>query len=347
MGKKGKDKKVVCEFRQDLVSGEWILISSLRAKRPHIYNHIKRGGLVSIKSKKDCPFENPQKSGNEEPLLWMPFPGSKSKDLKDWFVQVIPNKYPAVLDGDGCPEVERHGPYSRAEGIGYHEVIITRDHSRSFGEMSEDEIFLVFKAFLKRYKEIEKDKCIKYILIFHNHGPLAGASLSHPHSQLVALPIEPPDVGRSISGGLRFYKKNRQCAHCVMLKWERQEKKRIVYENKDFIALCPYASRVPYETRIFPKVHSSDFEETDERRLLSLSSVFKNTLVRLNKVLRKPDYNFFIHTSPAGIKKAPYYHWHIEILPRTYRWAGLELGTGVEVVSVPPEEAALSLRKSR
>lgn len=331
-------KNQVIEFRKDMVSGEWILVSTLRQMRPDFFKKRKSSKPVS---KKNCPFENPQKSINAKPVL------EYFKKNGDWFIQIIPNKYPALLKRETCPTFSKYGHYDKIDGIGFHEVIITRDHNRDFKKMSLEEINLVFKAYKERYKTLEKNKCIEYILVFHNHGNLAGASVEHPHSQLVALPIIPPDVSRSINGGLAFFKKNKKCVHCVMLDWELKERKRIIYKNKYFVAFAPYASRVPYEIRIFPLKHSSDFEEIsyDERNFLA--DVFKSSLLRLSKVLHNPDYNFFIHTVSTKIKNVPYYHWHIEILPRTYEWAGLELGTGIEVVSIPPEIAAENLRKAR
>jgi UDPglucose--hexose-1-phosphate uridylyltransferase len=213
--------------------------------------------------------------------------------------------------------------------------------------MTLKEIALVIKAYQQRYKMLEKNKYIEYILIFHNHGELAGASLSHPHSQLVALPIIPPDVSNSINGGINFYKKHKKCVHCVMLDYEKKEKKRIIYQNKHFITLAPYASRVSYEIRIFPIKHSSDFEEMPRNQRLFFAESLKDALLRLKKALKNPDYNFFIHTASAKVKNVPYYHWHIEILPRTYKWAGLELGTGIEVVEVSPEQAVADLKKAK
>lgn len=319
------------EFRRDMVSGEWILISSLRKTKPSSF--------------KGCPFEDPQKSGNPKPILWYPKPGANK--FKDWFVQIIPNKYPFLLSKKFCAKFDLEGIHQRIEAFGFHEVVITRDHNKPLSKMSLDEISLVLKAYRERYKMLEKNKCVEYILIFHNHGKMAGASLEHPHSQIAALPIIPPDVSRSIDGGVNFFKKYKKCVHCATLERETKERKRIVYKNKHFITINPYASNVAFETRIFPLKHNSDFEAISDQEISSLASSLKDALARLSKILKNPDYNFFIHTSSARMNNVPYYHWHIEILPRTYKWAGMELGTGIEVVSVAPEEAAELLRKAK
>lgn len=333
-----QDKKHTSEFRKDIVSGEWILVAPSRGKRP-----------ILQKTSKECPFEDPQKSGNAAPILWRPKLGHASVDMKDWFVQVVPNKYP-VLSLDlhkVCPVVEKNGIYRRMDGVGSHEIIITRDHDLPIDKMSVKEIELVVEVFQERYKMIEKDECVEYIFIFHNQGPLAGASVPHPHSQLVALPIIPPDVSDSIKGALRSFGEHNKCVYCVMLETELSDKTRIIYQNEHFVAVTPYASRVPYEIRIYPIKHSSDFEEmTDEQRPF-FALALKETLSRMNKVLKNPDYNFFIHTITARIKNAPYYHWHVEILPHLYKWAGIELGTGVEIITDAPEDVADKLRSAK
>jgi UDPglucose--hexose-1-phosphate uridylyltransferase len=349
--KKMKKEKMITEFRRDIVSSDWILVSSMRQFKPHLIPQKLKSKTLDIPIK-DCPFEDPQKHGSPAPLSWLP-KNSHGKaphstfDPENWFVQVVPNKYPVLSSKNICPKSVKRGPHEQIEGTGFHEVIITRDHKRDLSQMTIEEISLVFKIYQTRYKELEKEDCIEYVLIFHNHGELAGASIAHPHSQLVALPIIPPDVSRSINGGIDFFEKNKKCIHCAIIEEEKKEKKRIIFENESFIAFVPFAARVPYEVRIFPKKHSSDFEEIEDKDIEKLSEIMKVVLGKISKTLGHPDYNFFIHTASAKIKDVPYYHWHIEILPRTYKWAGMELGTGIEVVPIPPEEAAEQLRKAK
>ncbi|GAJ14508.1 unnamed protein product, partial [marine sediment metagenome] len=184
------------EFRRDLVSGDWILIAPSRSERSKPKDGIKK-----------CPFEDPQKSGNPFPLLWYPHPKtapSKIEDLNSWFVQVIPNKYPLLFHQDKCPSVVKNGLEESLDAVGYHEVIITRDHLKTIDKMTLEEIQLVLKAYKERYRTLSKDLCVKYILVFHNQGETAGASLPHPHSQLVALPVIDPDVSGSLNGSADF-----------------------------------------------------------------------------------------------------------------------------------------------
>ncbi|MCF7835659.1 MAG: DUF4921 family protein [Candidatus Marinimicrobia bacterium] len=326
------------EFRKDLVSGDWVLMaSSGRKTRP------RRTGK---EYNKKCPFEDPQKSGNPFPLLWYPdpeTPPSKREDFSSWFVQVIPNKYPLLFQKDNCPSIKKSGNKNTLEGVGYHEVIITRDHKKTLAEMSLDKVMLVFKAYKERYRVLAKDPCVEYILIFHNHGESAGASLDHPHSQLIAVPVVDPDVARSIRGSARYFKENKKCVHCAMIEQEIKDKKRIVNKNKHFVSVVPFASHVSYETRIYPINHESRFEDLDKEMFPYLAEVFRDALFRIGKATGNPDYNFFIHTAPVK-EKTEHYHWHIEIMPRGFRWAGLELGGGIEAVSLSPEECAENLR---
>ena len=337
------------EFRKDLVSGDWVLIAPNRRGKDYEKKIKQRQKEEKLDSDiKNCPFEDPQKSGNPVPLLWYPRPDappSKVEDFKEWFVQVIPNKYPLLIKQDSCPDFNEAFSGVKLPAAGYHEVVITRDHDKPLDRMTIDEIKLVLKTYKERYRALCKDPCVKYILIFHNQGGQAGASLFHPHSQIAALPVIDPDVSRSLKGSDEFHERNKKCVHCVMLERELEVAERVVDKNEHFVTLVPFAPRVSYETRIYPLQHASRFEDLDKDLFTALAESLKNALSRLNKVFKGLDYNFFIHTAPVE-EGYDHYHWHLEILPRGFDWAGLELGGGIEVVLVPPEEAADNLRKA-
>lgn len=336
------------EFRKDLVSSEWILVAGGRVQRPNLFIHPKTD--VKEDAQKICPFDNPQKSGGTLPLAWYPKSlnaSQKNGKISSWFVQVLPNKYPIVLPHKemSCPTIQKDGPYEHITGVGAHEIIITRPHRRSLGQMTATEAAVVLQAYQDRYRALRAEPCIKYILVFHNHGEMAGASIPHPHSQLIALPIVPPDVARSFEGSRTFFQRYRKCVHCVLLGWEREQKQRILFENAAFTVVLPYASRVSFEMRIFPKRHEAHFEQTSAKDRALLGGALVHSLATLRRALGNPDYNFFIHTGSPREANANHYHWHIEVLPRTSKWAGLELGTGIVVVAVSPEDAAAQLRK--
>ncbi|TSC71721.1 MAG: hypothetical protein G01um101470_517 [Parcubacteria group bacterium Gr01-1014_70] len=333
-------QEIISELRQDFVSGEWVLLATGRAKRPQDF--IKHDGkeIITTQLLNDCPFEHAH-INNKDPLLWYATPGTAEKDtIENWFLQVVPNKYPALVphpEGT-CPSRIQKGPLTFMPGIGYHEVIITRPHERGLGEMTSEEAGVVIQAYRERYVSIKSDPCVSYILIFHNHGKDAGASISHPHSQLIAFPIIPPDVKRSFWGSQRFYNEHKKCVHCQVLAWELEVRERIVYENDRFVAVAPYASHVSFEVRIFPKEHNPYFELITEKDILHLSDALVSVLGKFHKALEDPAYNFFIHTAPVNRAGVEHYHWHLEILPKTSVIAGLELGTGVDVVVVAPED---------
>ncbi len=328
--------KSTSELRQDLVSGAWVVIATGRAKRPHDF--LKRKHKSFKQPKKTCPFEKL----HEDALLSHSLDG---KGISNWWVQVIPNKYPAFGKGV-CALTHRAGPYQWTDGVGFHEVVISQDHTRSLGEMSDEEAELVMRAYQERYLVLKNDGCVEYISIFHNHGRESGATISHPHSQIIAIPVIPPDFARSLKGAASYYHGNEECVHCLELRYARRTGERVVYENSHFLTLAPYASKTAFELRLFPKKHSPHFEEMEPRERRALGNAMRVSLGKLCKGLRNPDYNFFLHTAPTGDSKDfRYYHWHFEILPKTAIWAGFEIGTGIEISAIRPEDAAKFLRK--
>src|SRR3989344_3918468 len=183
------------EFRKDIVSGDWVLIAGGLKKKPNFFASRKPKA-----SKKECPFENLE---------------GKKKIISSGFAEVIVNKFPILSPHKVCPKPIPEGPYHKMGGVGFQEIVVTRDHSRAFGSMRLEEISAVINAYLARYRALEREKCIKYILVFHNHGPSAGATVAHPHSQISALPIIPPDVSRSLKGSEDYFRRHRACVHCA------------------------------------------------------------------------------------------------------------------------------------
>jgi UDPglucose--hexose-1-phosphate uridylyltransferase len=323
------------ELRQDLVSGDWIVIAPRRAKKPEQFIKKEKRMRAPIKG---CPFENPRKSGHANPIWIYP-------QGENWRVQIVPNKYPAFIHKPICPGAEKHGPYSVISGVGHHELVITRDHHRNFSHLNKKDANLVFKALQERYRLLIKDACSIYVSIFHNWGPKAGASIYHPHYQIISIPVIPPDIGHSLSGSRNYFGKFKKCVHCVMIDWERKNKRQIVYENKEAVAFTPFVSREPFELRIFPKKHLPYFEDTPPAVREAVVEALQKALSKIEKRLHDPDYNFFIHTSPILNKnRYRHYHWHIEIQPKISISAGFELGTGIEITVVDPDEAAKILK---
>lgn len=324
------------ELRQDPVTGAWVVIATGRGKRPEQFKNSQAPKTPD--NQKDCPFCNPAKE--HIPVL-------EYKDKKgDWTVMAVPNKYPA-FDFSRELNHREEGPFSVVNGVGFHEVIITRDHNLNIAQMEVGKVAELINAYQERYLKLMNRRFVDYISIFHNHGREAGASMKHPHSQLIAMPVIDPDVWRSIKGSADYWHKNKECVHCIMLAWEREDGKRIIFENDDFIALCPFVSRAAFEVRIYPKKHSPYFERIGATSKAQLAEILKVSLAKIYKGLDNPPYNFFLHTAPCDGKDYPHYHWHFEIMPKTSIWAGFELGTGIEISTIEPEKAAEFLREQK
>jgi len=328
------NKKPISELRFDLVSKDWVVIATGRAKKPEEF--AKQERLKITVETKDCPFCNLATQGT--PLL-------EYKDERGKVeVAVIPNKYPAFLSSDSLRE-RAEGPYSLMDGVGYHEVVVTRDHKKSLAELPLAQVRLVIDAYQERYLELANEKFVNYVSVFHNHGQEAGASIAHPHSQIIAIPIIDPDLQDSLNGSRLFFETQGECVHCKMMEWDKEDKRRVIYENKEFVVLCPFASRAAFEARIYPKEHHPYFERIKETEKDQLADALQVALIKIFKGLNDPAYNFFLHTAPADGKDYGHYHWHFEILPKTSTWAGFELGVGIEISTVEPEAAAKYLRE--
>jgi UDPglucose--hexose-1-phosphate uridylyltransferase len=334
---KKNTKEKLTELRQDLVTGDWVVIATGRAKRPEEFAMQKRA-IVEEDPNKPCLFCDPTASGQEKDVLIY-----NTKD-GDWSLRVFPNKFPA-FSRSRVPKHFEEGPYFGMDGTGYHEVIVTRDHQKQIALLNKIEVAEIVDAYQDRYIDLMNKKSINYIEIFHNHGREAGASIAHPHSQLMAIPVVSPYVKSELDGAEIYWKANKDCAYCAMIEWEAENEKRVIFENNDFIAFCPYSSRAAFEVWVLPKKHKPYFERILDKEKIELAEALQFSVNKIYKALGDPAYNFYIHTSPCDGKDYPHFHWHIEIIPRTSVWAGFELSTGIEISTIQPEVAAEYLRK--
>ena len=346
MAKKSKKIKFPSELRFDLASKDWVVIATGRARRPEAFKKERR--KIEKISKKDCPFCNI--STQEKPTLVF----NKGKEIKlirdngapqEWTIIVVPNKYPAFIPSSKIDKHIEGGLYEKLSAVGFHEVVITRDHKKQMAQFSKEQIKEVIDVYQERYLRLMKKKFVNYISIFHNHGIEAGASIAHPHSQIITTPLVDTDLKKAIHNSKKYFRAHKKCVYCLMAEWEKKNRKRIVFENKDFLVICPFASKMAFEVIISPKKHLSYFERITEREKQLLAEAFKAALSKLYKGLNDPAYNFYLHTAPCDGKKYPYYHWHWTILPKTSTWAGFEIGTRMEISTIEPEKAAEYLRK--
>lgn len=324
------------ELRQDIITGDWVVIATGRAKRPDDFaKHNRAHEEVNAFD----PFIDPAASGQKEPVLLYRKPDG------DWSLQVIPNLYPAFVSGR-MPKDLSEGPYFAMNGVGYHEVVITRDPKKSIAGLELWQVAEVIDAYQERYLALMTKKTVKYIQIFHNHGKEAGASIAHPHSQLMAIPVISPYIDLQLRGAELYFRNHRANVFQTILDHEHETGKRFVYENEHFLVFCPFASRVAFETWVMPKRSENPYFEriTDEEKI-ALADALQKALLAIRDGLGDPPFNFFLNTAPCDGREYPHYRWHLEILPKTSVWAGFELSTGIEVSTIEPEKAAEYLRE--
>jgi len=302
------------ELRLDLVSGDWVVIAEGRGKRPEIFGRTK------------CPF-----CGHDK-------------------IVSVPNDFPAFSYADNLNE-RFEGPNGIMDGVGIHEIVIYPDHNKDLHQFSAEELKEMVDIFQARYLDLINKKFIKYVSIFHNHGKEAGASVEHPHSQIIAIPVIDPQLRDSVEGAEDFYVRNEKCVYCVMIEQDIKDGRRIFYENEKFVVLCPFAPQSNYEVRIYPKEHNPNFEKVTEEEKTLFADALKIALHKIYSGLDNPAYNFYIHTAPAGQSplggaRHEHYHWHLVILPKLQTPpAGFEFSAGMEINTISPEKAAELLRK--
>jgi UDPglucose--hexose-1-phosphate uridylyltransferase len=326
------------ELRKDPVVGRWVIIATERARRPSDF-----ATAAALPRSGPCPFCPGNEEDTPREILAGRAPGHAA-DGPGWTYRVVPNKFPALrIEGELDPEGE--GLFDRMNGVGAHEVIIeTPDHHASLARMSEDEVTDVLWAYRERLADLKKDPRFEYALIFKNHGEAAGASLEHPHSQLIATPIIPIMVREELVGAADYYRRKERCVWCDIVRQERRAQRRVIAERDGFVALAPFAPRFPCETWIVPTRHAAAYEESGLDELRGLAGSLGDFLRRMNRVLGDPAYNFMLHTAPLDEPDLAHFHWHLEIIPKLTRVAGFEWGSGFFINPVAPEAAAAALR---
>jgi UDPglucose--hexose-1-phosphate uridylyltransferase len=321
------------EIRRDEVTGEWSILAVGRSRRP---------GAIPGQSSAEplCPFC----PGNESltpPETWAAGREGGEPDSPGWKVRAVPNLYPALMPEAG-KRGWRRGGRSGLPAYGDHEVIINSpDHDRSLGDMGEEEAEGLVRAYLERYRHFASLPGVKQVQIIINHKKEAGASLDHPHTQVFVLPVVTRTVADELSASRRSGK---GCPLCREVE-EAREDGRVVLENESWTALAPYASRSPFEIRFVPHRHNPDFGSIQASEITGMADILTRVLKALSTLLGNPPYNLWLHSVPCDGKQRPYYHWHVEMVPRIIVSAGFELATGMYISILAPEEAARQLRE--
>jgi len=315
------------EIRKDYLLDRWVIISPKRFKRPHVASQpspIKDEACIF------CP-------GNESNTP----PSIIEKPLNNWKIRVFENKFPAVVKSKQDKRVERF--FYSLKAYGKHYILVdTPLHNLHPGDYSLEQWQLWFETIADIIYMEMADEDIKYVSVFKNHGAEAGASQPHPHTQIISLPIVPSIIQQELMKAKEYYQFTGKCVFCEILKEESRMKKRIVFENSKVAVLCPFAPLQPYEAWIFPKHHTASIQMTNKTRdevLLALKRVLK-----AYSNLSLP-FNFMFHMLYPRMDDGDKYHFHIEILPRVERDAGFELGTGMNITTISPEDSAKFLRK--
>jgi UDPglucose--hexose-1-phosphate uridylyltransferase len=330
----------VPELRKDPVTGRWVIIATERSKRPSDYTTLRVDPRPGV-----CPFCAGNESLTPEQVLVYSRDDNNPKTA-DWWVRVVPNKYPA-LSHEGEATRRGDGLYDLINGVGAHEVIIeTPDHATPMAALPVEHIREVLWAYRERLIAHSKDPRIGYVLIFKNHGPAAGASLDHPHTQLIATPIVPVRVKSELEGADKYYKYKERNVFLDMITQEERKPRRIVEETEHFIAFEPFASRFPFETWILPRRHQPLFQMATEDEVMDLAGILKWTLGRIYNALEDPPFNFMLHVAPPGWGESPSYQWHLEIIPKLTTVAGFEWGSGFYINPTDPEDACRHLRNA-
>jgi UDPglucose--hexose-1-phosphate uridylyltransferase len=327
------------EFRKDPIVDRWVIIATERSQRPSALQLRPEAQHPDV-----CPFCSGQEAMTPHEVLAYRA-CETGPNTPGWTVRVVPNKYPALrIEGTLGADVE--GLFETQHGIGAHEVIIeTPDHDASLVTLPIRHVEDVLKAFRDRLLDLQQDTRLRAALIFKNHGVGAGATLVHPHSQLIALPMVPRQLREELEGCARYYHEQGRCVFCDLVQQEVGLGCRVVHENTAFIALTPFASRVPYEVWVLPKQHDASFEQACGKAYHHLAAILRAVLRRTFGLLSDPPYNMMWHSAPWGDACHRYFHWHLEITPRLTAMAGFEWGTGFFINPTPPEEAARALRQ--
>ena len=330
------------ELRRQNEGKEWIIVSPDRSTRPLEFPRVQHEASVSSDT---CPFC----AGNEgmtPPELYR----DPSEQTESWRVRVIPNKFPALNVDPRLDPIEFPAShYARLAGSGSHEVIVeSPDHGSTFESMSEDQAVRVIAAYVARVRHHLADPRFPYVQLFKNHGGAAGASLRHPHSQIIALPFVPDRIQRMVDAEDAHFARNESCQLCEIIENESRLGLRVVHHAEGFLVWAPFDSRFPYELTVAPCEHLPDFSDIEQKHQLGLARALGEAIRRLECTLGDVPYNFFLFTSPRRAAPPgtshPGVHWRLSIVPRIGTLAGFEFATGVHINPVSPVAAAKRLR---
>jgi len=319
------------QLRLDPLTGRWVVVSTERADRPSAF--LSRSLPVESGPARPCPFC----AGNEEatpPALETYGPSG------NWRVRVVPNLYPAFR-GDDTLVVSHLGPcFTQAPASGIHEVLVlSPDHHAGWGELDNSQTDLVMAAIRDRIDTHSQARTLRYTQVIMNSGREAGASIAHPHGQLLGMPFVPRELVDEQAGFARF---SGSCLLCTTIDAEEDADLRVVYSDEAVVVICPFWSSLPFEMLVIPRQHDGHLNHSSDADLASVGRAIRDVLHRLSERLGDPAYNLVFHSAPYRATGA--FHWHAHLMPKLTTAAAFEMGTGVPINVVAPEEAAEALR---
>lgn len=325
----------MAELRLNLITREWVIIATERAKSPEEFIQHNHKNIPSFLD--TCPFC----PGNE---LRTPGEVMRVPAENGWHIRVTQNKFPA-LSSEGEKKRINKGLRHLVTGVGRHEIIIESPvHNMHTAFMDTDHLSLVIRTYRERFIELYHDRRVEYVIIFKNYGEEAGTSLVHPHSQIIGTPIMPLLVRNRIEEQIRYFDNTGQCLLCAILDDELTDGRRIILNTEHFVAFIPFAALSPFHTWIFPKRHCASFGFITDTEIADLSIHFKSVLLRFFEGLENPAFNYVIRSHHPKKIESEYLHWYLSIVPRITQTAGFELGSGMYINTAIPEKSAAFLR---
>jgi UDPglucose--hexose-1-phosphate uridylyltransferase len=327
------------ELRQDRVTGAWVIIAPERRNRPQRRTDLTHTPPPRPSFDPDCPFC----PGNEAIL-----PGILEDVAIDrppgWKVRVVPNKYPAVHADTAMGQAARRDGVIMA-GYGHHDVVIeTPRHDADLASMADDEIETVLSAYHRHFTWLSAQPNIQRVIVFRNYGSTSGASLAHPHAQLVALAMTPPDLQSRAALARSWHDHHGRCILCDEIETERADGRRAIEETDAFTAFVPFAATCPFEVWLLPRRHQTSFAELERGELGEMGRLLRSVLCRLKGLLGDPPYNIALDSAGPAEAGSPHLHWRLRIAPSLTMPGGFELATGMAINPSSPEDDARALR---
>ncbi|CAN5743917.1 galactose-1-phosphate uridylyltransferase [soil metagenome] len=314
------------QLRLNPLTGRWVTVATGRASRPEDFADDR--SPVEATPVDPCPFC----PGQEEALP----PALETYGTSgDWLLRVVPNRYPA-FEGTGSMHVEHLGPlFAKARATGIHEVLVfTPEHDHSWADLSDNQAGLVMAALRDRFEDHAHASGIRYSQAIVNHGRAAGASLAHPHGQLLGIPFVPGELVEEMAGFRRF---SGGCLLCATVAAERAAGHRTVSDADGVLVVAPWWSGAPFELLLLPEEHQGHLREAAPATLAAVGRAIRDVTAGLRSLLGDVSYNVVVHTLPHHAHDP--FHWHVHVVPRVHSLGGFEQGTGVPINIVAPEDA--------